>query len=61
MKREGISMRRNCCGPNRRGQPCGWVAVVLGMLILLGLILPEGFWWIVCAAALICGGLAILR
>lgn len=53
-------MRRNNC---RR--PCrplgGYIAIALGVLILLGLILPSGFWWIVCAAALICGGVALMR
>lgn len=53
-------MRRNNCG-----RPCGhWggcLAIGLGVLILLGLLLPSGFWWIVSAAALICGGIAVLR
>lgn len=58
--REGIFMRRNNC---RRpcGRLSGWIAIAVGVLILLGLILPSGFWWIVCAAALICGGLAVMR
>ncbi len=43
----------------RRGRRCLWglVAIILGLIILLSLILPSGFWWFLAAAALIGGGL----
>lgn len=49
----------NCRRPC--GRPCGWIAIAIGVLILLGLILPAGFWWVICAAALICGGITVMR
>ncbi len=53
-------MRRNNCGRGC-GRAGGCVAIAVGTLILLGLILPSGFWWAICAAALICGGIAVMR
>jgi hypothetical protein len=43
----------------RRGRRCLWglVAIILGLMILLSLVLPSGFWWFLAAAALIGGGL----
>lgn len=54
-------MRRNNCGRRPCGPLSGWIAIAVGVLILLGMLLPSGFWWILCAAALICGGIAVLR
>lgn len=54
-------MRRNNCGRKPHGSCAGYIAIVLGILILLGLILPSGFWWVICAATLICGGIAVMR
>ena len=45
-------MRRNNCGRGCCGRAGGCIAIVLGVLILLGLILPAGFWWVICAAHL---------
>ncbi len=39
----------------------GWVAVIGGALIVLALILPAWFWWLVCAALLIFGGIWLLK
>ncbi len=39
----------------------GWVAVIGGALIVLALILPIWFWWLVCAALLIFGGIWLLK
>jgi len=43
----------------RRGRRCLWglVAIILGVMILLALVLPSGFWWFLAAAVLIGGGL----
>ena len=49
--------RKPCC----RGRGCSYAAIVLGIIILLGLILPSGVWWLICAAALICGGIMLMR
>ncbi len=54
-------MRRNNCGRGGCGRAGGYIAIAVGTLILLGLILPSGFWWVICAAALICGGIAVMR
>ena len=48
------------CG-KRRGGLLAWTAVALGAFILAILILPRWFWWLLCGAALLCGGLAILK
>ena len=32
-----------------------------GVLIILALVLPAGFWWFALAIALICGGIWLLR
>lgn len=44
----------------RNGGGFGRLAVVLGMVILLALILPSWFWWLVCSGLLIYGGCCIL-
>ena len=46
----------------RRGN-CIWAlaAIGLGLLILLAIILPAEFWWLMLAAALIGAGIWMLR
>lgn len=44
-----------------RGSCVGWIAVIIGTLILLSLILPQWFWWLVCAGALVWGGIWLLK
>ena len=39
----------------------GCCVVLLGVLVLLGLILPPGFWWFIFGAILICTGIWIIR
>lgn len=46
---------------HRRGGLWGYVAIGIGLTILLGLILPKEFWWFLVAAALIGGGIWVLR
>ncbi len=46
--------RRNCCSS-------AWLAIILGCIILLGLILPAAFWWLLCGSAFVCGGILLLR
>lgn len=43
------------------GHSFGCLAVILGIVIILALILPVGFWWFALAAALIVGGLIFIR
>lgn len=43
------------------GSWCGYVAIGAGVLIMMALILPAWFWWIVCAILLVCGGIWLLR
>ena len=50
-------MRRPCRSPS----PLGLAAICAGVLILLGLLLPAGFWWVALAMALILLGLWIIR
>ena len=47
----------------RRGRRCLWglVAIILGLVILLALVLPPGFWWFALAAGLIGFGLWYMR
>lgn len=44
-----------------RGKPIGWLCIAAGIIIILALILPSGFWWFALAAVLICGGIWLLR
>lgn len=53
-------------GPNvrRRGKGggvLGIAAIVIGVLIILAMLLPSGFWWLVLGAALIVAGFCLLR
>lgn len=43
------------------GCAAGWIAIIVGGLIFLALILPQWLWWLLSAAALISGGICILR
>ncbi len=52
----GVFMRKK-----GRGSLWGWIAVAAGALIVLALILPVWFWWLVCAALLIFGGIWLLK
>ena len=49
----------------RRGRPyggaLGFALIVLGILILLAMVLPSGFWWFLFGMALICGGCWMCR
>lgn len=45
----------------KHGNTLGFVAVAAGILILLALILPTWFWWLVCAFAFLAGGILLLR
>lgn len=45
----------------KNGNTCGWVAVTIGGIILMALILPSWFWWLVCGGLLIWGGIWLLR
>ncbi len=48
------------CHGKKRGW-LAWAAVILGVFILLILILPRWFWWLLCGGALVAGGIALLR
>ena len=56
-----------CAGPVfmsrrlRNGNTLGCLVVLAGVLIILALVLPAGFWWFALAIALICGGIWLLR
>lgn len=39
----------------------GWLVILRGVVIILALILPAGFWWFALAVALIIGGIWLLR
>lgn len=39
----------------------GLLAIILGLVIILSLLLPSEFWWIVAAGALIWGGICLMR
>lgn len=49
---------------HRRGRSVcalGIVSIVVGVLIILAMVLPSGFWWFILGAALIAVGLGLLR
>jgi hypothetical protein len=52
----GFIMRRP-----HRGRPIGALIVCAGLLIILTLVLPSGFWWFFLGIALIVIGILILR
>ena len=39
----------------------GLLAIILGLVIILSLLLPSEFWWIVSAGALIWGGVCLMK
>ena len=45
----------------RRNGRCGRWAVAVGSVILMALILPAWFWWMVCGALLVWGGICMMR
>lgn len=45
----------------RRGNPIGYLALCAGIVIILALVLPSGFWWFALAAALIVFGVWLIR
>ncbi|MBQ2895930.1 MAG: hypothetical protein IJE26_04395 [Oscillospiraceae bacterium] len=38
-----------------------WIAITAGLIVLLSMILPPGFWWFMLGVALIALGLCIRR
>lgn len=38
-----------------------WVAIIVGALVLLALLLPRWLWWLLSGAALIVGGILLLK
>ena len=50
-----------CGRRRRRGPAVGWLVILAGIVILLALILPAGFWWFALGAALIIAGIWLLR
>lgn len=50
---------------NRRwkcnGRTIGAIAIAAGVLIILAMVLPSGFWWFAAAIVLIIGGIHFLR
>lgn len=42
-------------------QIAGRIAIITGIVIILAMILPVGFWWFALAAALISLGIWIIR
>ncbi len=49
------------CRRRGNGNKLGCLVVLAGVLIILALVLPPGFWWFALAIALICGGIWLLR
>lgn len=47
-----------CC---KKGGFLAWTAIALGGFILCILVLPRWFWWLLCGAALLTGGVLLLR
>lgn len=45
----------------KRGSLLGYVSVAVGTVILLALILPGWFWWLLSGVALLIGGILLLR
>ncbi len=44
-----------------RGPFCGYASVCVGSLIFIMLLMPSWFWWTLCGALLIFGGVWLLR
>ena len=47
-----------CC---KKGSFLAWAAIGLGAVILSALILPRWFWWLMCGAALLTGGVLLMK
>ena len=45
----------------RRGPSIGWLVILAGVIIILALILPAGFWWFALAVGQIVAGIWLLR
>lgn len=45
----------------RGGCVLGIIAIAAGVLIILAMLLPTGFWWLALGAALIAAGFWLLR
>ena len=45
----------------RRGPSIGWLVILTGVIIILALILPAGFWWFALAVGLIVAGIWLLQ
>ena len=58
-----LSARKGGVDIRRRGSGCilGVASIVIGVLIILAMVLPSGFWWLILGAALIVAGLFLLR
>ena len=48
------------CRRRNNGNKLGCLVILAGVLIILALVLPPGFWWFALAIALICGGIWLL-
>ena len=46
-----------------RGGPgaLSWILIILGVLIIMALVLPSGFWWLMLAVVLILLGLQLCK
>lgn len=51
----GIIMRKG----HHRGTVIGYASIIIGLLILLAMILPPGFWWFALGVGLVAFGLWI--
>lgn len=49
------------CRRRNNGNKLGCLVILAGVLIILALVLPPGFWWFALAIALICGGIWLIR
>lgn len=49
------------CRRRNNGNKLGCLVILAGVLIILALVLPSGFWWFTLAIALICGGIWLIR
>jgi hypothetical protein len=56
-----ITERGFIMGRPHRGSPIGAYIICAGVLIILALILPSGFWWFFLGIAFIVIGIMILR
>lgn len=56
-RKGGVDIRRR----GNSGCILGVASIVIGVLIILAMLLPSGFWWLVLGAALIVIGLCLLK